>query len=306
MTIRIVPEAEIRYSSDRIAPLRLPDPRRLYRERADRLATLAEGHAMAEYLRFVRRLVELQCVLVNERPVVLPDVAGLLATCAEHGLPPLSVDGWQRQPVWQILLDVLLSRLVDDRGLPSAVHTAAQRLAATPAGERERQADALLAGDPSPVGIAAAPLMWSALSAYWSQLAAQLVNSSAVATPDGQHSLCPVCGSAPVASVVRIGDAAGLRYLHCSLCESEWHRVRSQCSHCDASHDIGYWVLNADDAPIRAESCGDCHSYLKLIRQDKDPAADPVADDLATLALDILVEERGFARSGANPFLFVG
>jgi FdhE protein len=306
MAIRIVPEHEIRDSSNSIEPLRLPAPRTLYRERASRLATLAEGHAMADYLNFARRVAEHQHALVHEQQVSLPDVAGLIATCAEHGLPPLSVDGWQRSPEWQPLLDALLARLVDDSALPAAIRAVAQRLADTPAAERDAMADALLAGDAGPVGVAAAPLMWAALSTYWSQLAAQLAGSRAVATPDEHRTLCPVCGSAPVASVVRIGDAAGLRYLHCSLCESEWHLVRSQCSHCESSHDIGYWVLDTDDAPTRAESCGDCHGYLKLMRQDKDPAVDPVADDLATLALDALVEEQGFSRTGPNPFLFVG
>jgi FdhE protein len=37
---------------------------------------------------------------------------------------------------------------------------------------------------------------------------------------------------------------------------------------------------------------------------EKDPAIDPAAADLATLALDALVEQQGFFRTGPNPFLF--
>jgi FdhE protein len=37
--------------------------------------------------------------------------------------------------------------------------------------------------------------------------------------------------------------------------------------------------------------------------QTKNPALDPVADDVATVALDVLAAEEGFRRSGANPFL---
>ena len=42
-------------------------------------------------------------------------------------------------------------------------------------------------------------------------------------------------------------------------------------------------------------------------RQDGDeiPEADPVADDLATLGLDIAVGEAGYERGGANPFLLI-
>ena len=47
-------------------------------------------------------------------------------------------------------------------------------------------------------------------------------------------------------------------------------------------------------------------SYLKIFQQNNDPHLEPLADDLASLPLDALVEEQGFARSGLNPFLFPG
>jgi FdhE protein len=35
------------------------------------------------------------------------------------------------------------------------------------------------------------------------------------------HSTCPVCGSHPVVSVIRSdGPTAGLRYVHCTLCNT--------------------------------------------------------------------------------------
>jgi FdhE protein len=54
---------------------------------------------------------------------------------------------------------------------------------------------------------------------------------------------------------------------------------------------------------MRAETCDVCHSYLKIAYQEKDPHVDPVADDLATLSLDILADESGYARSGPNLLL---
>ena len=51
---------------------------------------------------------------------------------------------------------------------------------------------------------------------------------------------------------------------------------------------------------MRAEACDECKSYLKIVFQDKDPNVDPAADDLATLGLDVLVDEQGFGRSGPN------
>jgi len=54
---------------------------------------------------------------------------------------------------------------------------------------------------------------------------------------------------------------------------------------------------------VRAECCDGCKSYLKIVAQDKDPHVDPVADDLATLALDMLADEAGYERAGPNLLL---
>ena len=40
------------------------------------------------------------------------------------------------------------------------------------------------------------------------------------------------------------------------------------------------------------------------MQQDKDPNVDPVADDLSSLALDLLVAEQGYDKSGLN-FLMI-
>jgi FdhE protein len=59
--------------------------------------------------------------------------------------------------------------------------------------------------------------------------------------------------------------------------------------------------------PVQAESCGECHSYLKVMLREEHGRADPVADDIASLALDMLLAEQGeYGRSGYNPLLIVG
>ena len=58
--------------------------------------------------------------------------------------------------------------------------------------------------------------------------------------------------------------------------------------------------IETQDGAVRAETCDHCRSYLKIVYQEKDPWVDPVADDLATLALDLLLDEAGYARSGPN------
>jgi FdhE protein len=78
----------------------------------------------------------------------------------------------------------------------------------------------------------------------------------------------------------------GLRYLHCNLCETEWHVVRVKCSNCEQTRDLHYWSLENEEAAVKAESCGDCGTYLKILYQEKDPKVEAVADDLASLVLD--------------------
>ena len=123
----------------------------------------------------------------------------------------------------------------------------------------------------------------------------------------GQPALCPVCGSHPVASIIRTDGAAnGLRYLHCVLCGSEWHVVRSKCSNCETTQAVTYYSIVDSGDIVRAEACPACRSYLKVIHQDKDFQVDPVADDIATLALDLLMGEKDFAKSGINFLMIPG
>ena len=55
---------------------------------------------------------------------------------------------------------------------------------------------------------------------------------------------------------------------------------------------------------VKAETCPACQASLKIVSMEKDPFVDAFADDLATLALDMLVDEAGFHRAGRNLFLF--
>jgi FdhE protein len=126
--------------------------------------------------------------------------------------------------------------------------------------------------------------------------------------------VCPVCATRPVASIVRVGgERNNLRYLACALCNTEWNVARIKCSACEEDKGVHYLALSAAadegdpatntaglEAARKAEACDECKSYLKIFYQDKDAYVDVQADDLASLALDVLVDERGFGRSGPN------
>ena len=118
--------------------------------------------------------------------------------------------------------------------------------------------------------------------------------------------VCPLCGGQPVASVIMAAGAnKGLRYLYCGMCGSSWHMVRSKCSHCGESRKISYVSLQGEMEHVRAESCGDCRSYLKVMYAEEEPDLEPLADDLATLALDWRMAEDGYLKSGMNPLLLL-
>jgi len=189
------------------------------------------------------------------------------------------------------------------RGFPPAVYALCDRIIAAPNVDLDAQADLLLASRTDGVDGQAAPFIMAALQVYWAAMASTLRESD-VAQLD-VATVCPVCGTLPVASIVRSDKRSpqGYRYLHCGLCETEWHMVRIKCSNCLTTEGITYNAVEGGSEAVRAETCGKCHTYRKILYQEKDTGVEPVADDLASLALDLLMTEDGFYRGSGNPLL---
>ncbi|MDQ1242913.1 MAG: FdhE protein [Pseudomonadota bacterium] len=281
--------------------VRAPGGEYTFRDRARRLHTLAAGHSLGDYLKFMAHLVEAQAhaaqALAGRVPAAeADDVARRIA----EGQPVYPALGWPRDPVWRQALDLILGQLSKEEAASLAV----RELGVASTEHVEAFAERLLAGKLGAEHPGQAPLVAAAIQVYWNALAAQL-DASQFRASGPSPVLCPVCGSAPVASVVRIGGAEqGLRYLHCSLCDTEWHMPRVQCSNCGNTQDLGFFAVEGGSDAVKAEACDACHSYLKQVYMTKAPQADPVADDLATLTLDMLMAEREYLRSGPN-LLFV-
>lgn len=300
--------------------LHLPVRETALAEREMRLRQLANGHPMGDFLRFVADIAHAQQALLSaHRTVPLPD-AQALDRAARAGQPPLPAIDWPRDPVWREDLRALVAALRPK--VPAAVLPTLDRLATLDDDALERQADSLLTGVMQGVDLAAAPLVAAALQVYWTHLvlatqAAHGEEGPAFGRIDDEG-LCPACGSRPTSSVTRTaGEASGQRYLHCCLCATQWHMVRGKCSRCGSARRVAYESLEAagsepdEGAPVRlaavqAETCDDCGHYLKLMHGDRDPFVDPVADDLATLTLDLLVSESGRERHGVNLMLLFG
>lgn len=284
--------------------LRMPK-RTLFETRAMRLAALAEGHALGDYLRFVAALACAQhAALARMHAVPLPDTAQL-ARCREHGLPPLGVEGWTRDPSWRAALRHILAAL-ETQIMPEAARATIMRLRELDDAGLEGMAGELLGGGHPPhLDHAAAPFVAAALQVYWTHMAAGLGACSIgrLRTPG----LCPVCGLPPVSSIVRIGAAEHrLRYLSCCLCSAEWHVVRIKCAFCETTKGISYYGIEGGNGMVKAEHCDACKSYLKILYVEKDPDADVVADDIASLGLDILMAESDVGRRGGVNFFLLG
>lgn len=284
-------------------PLR-PASLEIFGHRARRLAQLAPGHAMETYLDFMVRLTETQQHLSEDEELTsfaVPD-HDLVQRLRNQGQAPLAAHLWPRARPWHSMLRRLLAAVVPHAPLPT--RKVIDGLMAASPEELEAIATRVLRGADPMRDPAADPLVAAALQVYWVRMAAALSPDEIVAVAQPSP-LCPVCGSAPVASVVHgSGPCQGLRYLHCCLCESEWQLTRIRCSHCDGEEGISYFSAEGYDAAVRAEACDECCSYLKVIHRDRDAAADPVADDLATLSLDMAMAAEGYVRNGPN-LLFV-
>jgi FdhE protein len=276
--------------------------RNLFETRAGRLSALAAGHALAEYLRFLAALARAQHDALPLFREVRPPQAQELERCREHGLPPLGARGWNRDPAWRKALRGILAALVAG-DLPEAARAAIARLQGADDASLERMAETLLAGDEDgTLDRAAIPFLAAALQAYWLHLVTTL-GAGDFGRLEVPH-LCPACGSAPMASVVVTGADHGLRYLTCPLCNTQWHEVRIKCVFCETTKGIAYYGIEGGSDAVKAESCETCQGYLKILYMEKDPNVDALADDVASVALDVLMAESGIARKGTNFFLF--
>ncbi|BAN25783.1 formate dehydrogenase accessory protein FdhE [Caballeronia insecticola] len=318
MVQRIVEAGQIESLDPSAIPrLRMPVRAAAFSARAARLLQLAEAsNPIAGYLRLMAALAEAQQrVLANfEAPMPARESIELNQ---RHSMPIVPALSDTRDPAWRDVLFMLLDDIETAGALTPPLAQLVARLRATEAAALDAQADAILALRFAEIDPAAAPFIAAALQVVWTDLASRIDMRDVpyLDTPG----VCPVCGSVPVASIVRVGGAYdGYRFVQCGLCATELHVVRAKCSNCDSTKGIAYHAISAADidvreedraevarrAPLKAESCDECGTYRKIGYQEKAYDFEPFADDLASLTLDLLMGDAGFRRAAPNPWLW--
>ncbi|HIF9183537.1 TPA: formate dehydrogenase accessory protein FdhE [Photobacterium damselae] len=280
----------IKQNSDGFTPLIIGQPTTIFTARAQRLRQLAQDSFMGDYLLLVGQIAQQQANLAEQFESQIQTLAA-----QQTPLWPLTFDN-----TWMPLLTKMLNTMLDAL-IPVvsedmlAVLNEVKTLDNT---TLEQYFSQLQQNQFDSVPSEQAILLFAVLNTFVSLYVAALRLEWQPELDKKQHN-CPLCGAAPVASLVK---DRGVRYLHCSQCEAQWHRLRAECTQCDDGEDIQLKSATLEDA-VRAETCRHCNSYLKILFIEKDFKVEPIADDLATLVLDQKLAEDGLLRSGFNPYL---
>ncbi len=278
---------------------RTPSPD-LFRRRAARFAAVAPHHPLGPYLSFLGRMAEVQAEIQDGLPDPALPPPDALGRSREYGMPALPRSRFSADPACRETLRRFF-RAAAETEMPPDARAALGRLVQTDDEMLAWMADNVTA-DAIPAHDAAAHVFAAAaLQVYAARAASRLDAAALVPVGDG---ICPACGSPPTSSVIVGWEGAhGARFCSCSLCGTLWNYVRIRCTACGSTEGISYQELDGSAGAVKAECCSRCRTFAKVLQQAKHPALDPVADDVATLALDMLLGEEGLRRSGRNPFL---
>lgn len=141
-------------------------------------------------------------------------------------------------------------------------------------------------------------LGWSAFRTCLKALQQQLAPLVDVADWDKGH--CFVCGAAAGLAELRGNNQS--RHLRCSQCFADWPVRRLQCIYCcnDDHRSLGFLYEENKENGNKVEVCDRCRGYIKVLPSfDPLPAEMLIVEDLATLPLDFIAMDRGYARSEA-------
>lgn len=285
-----------------VAPLAfLPDAAAVFAGRAARFRFLAEhGGNLAPYLGFLADLTALQARLATELPAVAPVPAERIALARESRLPPIDRAALALDDGMHATLDRFLAEAAA-LTMPEPARLALSTVTASGLADRHWLLENILS-DRIPDDSAAPHLfVGAAVQLHLARLAETLEAGKLVKIRTGT---CPACGGRPAtSSVVGTPGLENTRYATCGCCATRWNEVRLVCLCCGSNAAISYRSAETEDATVKAEVCGDCKSWVKILYQVKNASLDPIADDVSSLGLDMLMKDTDFRRGGFDPFI---
>ncbi|MFT4148812.1 MAG: formate dehydrogenase accessory protein FdhE [Paracoccaceae bacterium] len=284
-----------------VAPFVLiPDPAAVFATRARRFAFLAESSRLGPYLAFLGKLAEVQARLVADLPDVAAPRRARIEPARAGGMPVLDRSELAASP----MMDLALSRLCEAaRGIdmPEAARLALEAVMAADPGERRWLLDNVLSDAIPEDSVAPHLFAAAAVQVQMARLAATLTPADPAPVGTG---VCPVCGGRPATSlVIGQGELENLRYASCACCATRWNEVRIKCLCCGSTKGISYRSVETHEATVKAEVCSECGSWVKILWQVRNHSLDPIADDVGSLGLDLMMKETGLRRGGFDPFL---
>jgi FdhE protein len=110
---------------------------------------------------------------------------------------------------------------------------------------------------------------------------------------------CPVCAAQPAVSWI---NEEGTRQLFCSFCGTSGPASAGGCPLCLSQHNEKQKTLRFQgEEGFTVDACDQCNSYVKTIDRDMLSRFPAEIADLMSLPLDIVVQEKGYARRAPNP-----
>lgn len=278
---------------------RLPDPHAIFSTRADRFDFLAGHNAnLAPYLRFLAGISRAQAELAGELPAPSPVPVERIELARANRMPPL--DRNDMRAGLAVAMTALLDRLAG-LDMPEPARLALATLHEATPEDRDWVLTNVLTDTIPPDSVAPHLFAAAALQVHAAMAAASLPVDRLVPIRTGT---CPACGGRAVSSMVteNIG-AEGARYCSCATCQTLWNEVRVKCTCCGSTKGITYRSVETGEATVKAECCRECGKWVKILYQNKNPTLEPVADDVASLGLDLMMQGTEWVRGGYDPFL---
>ncbi len=280
----------------------MPDPARLFTARAKRFQVLAGSSRLSSYLQFLSGIATIQAELLESLPPLPPFDAEHLERARANAMPPIDRAIFASSPEAIATVRAFLDRA---GGLEKPA-AAAEALAQVRDADDETlqwMIGNVNAGTMPVDSIAHHVYIAAAIQVHAARLAAMLDAKQLVPVSIG---VCPACGGAPAGSmVIGVHGAEGARYACCSSCSTMFNEVRVKCIACGSTKGVGYRAVETGDeeATVKAEVCDACHSWTKILYQIKNPSLEMIADDVASLGLDLLMKDTDYRRAGFDPFL---